>query len=171
VISSLGISKQFVAVGTEVSVSRRPQSTGEQMMTECGNPLIITRMRERGKQHQIELTDLENGPILHPVLSDDLLQRIKAFKQILVDVDNTTLDEVIGDFKRDVHPEQEIAVWERIAATYTMFLSHNPTDDLATKHDVYSVLLIASLGMEDWTEIRHLTRDQVKHLVLNFTGL
>ena len=61
------------------------------MMTECRNPLIITRMHEMGKQHQIELTDLQNGPIMHPVLSDDLLQRIKAFKQILADVDSTTL--------------------------------------------------------------------------------
>src|SRR5580700_7097165 len=99
-------------------------------------------MRNDERRHHVELADLKDGPIVHPLLSDDLLQRIKAFKQILADVDNTTLDEVIGDFKRDAHPEREIAVWERIAATYTMFLSHNPTDDLATKHDVFSVLLI-----------------------------
>jgi hypothetical protein len=86
-------------------------------------------------------------------------------------VDNTTLDEVVDDFKRDAHPEQEIAVWERIANTYALFLSHNPTDDLAIKHDIYSVLLNASFGVEDWTEIRYLTPDQITHLVLNYKGL
>jgi hypothetical protein len=140
-------------------------------VTKYSDPLIITRMRDDERRHEIELTDLKGGPIVHPVLSDDLVRRIKAFKQILADADNATLDEVMDDFKRDAHPEQEIAIWERIAATYAMFLSHNPTDDLATKHDVFSVLLIASLGMEDWTEIRYLTRDQIKNLVLNLKGL
>jgi hypothetical protein len=140
------------------------------IVTECHNPFMITRMRDRGKRNRIELSNVHKGPIRHAVLSDDLLRRIKAFKEIFSDVDNTTLDEAVDDFKRDAHPEHEIAVWERIASTYAMFLSHNPTDDLATKHEIYSVLVSASLGMEDWTEIRYLTPDQIRHLVLNYQG-
>jgi hypothetical protein len=107
----------------------------------------------------------------HRVLPDDLVQRIKAFKEILSEVDNATLDAVVDDFRRDKHPEQEIAVWERIAHTYALFLSHNPTDDLTIKHDIYSVILMASLGVEDWSQIRRLTRGQIRHLVLNYKGL
>jgi hypothetical protein len=141
------------------------------MMTKRRNPFMITTMRERAERHRVELVNVEKGPIRHPVLSDDLLQRIDAFREILADVDNTTLEESLDDFKRDAHPEQEIAVWERIANTYAIFLSHNPTDDLAIKRDIFSVILIASLGMEDWTEIRYLTRDQIRQLVLNYKGL
>ena len=115
--------------------------------------------------------EIQEGPIRHHVLRDDLLQRIAAFKEILSEVDNMTLDEVVDDFRRDAHPEREIAVWERIAQTYTLFLSHNPTADLAVKHDIFSVVLMASLGMEDWRGIRHLTQDQIQHLVLNYKGL
>jgi hypothetical protein len=140
------------------------------MMTECRNPFMITTMRKRAKRHRIEMVNVEKGPMRHPVLSDDLLQRIKAFKGILSEVDYMTLDEVVDDFKRDAHPEQEIAVWERIANTYALFLSHNPTDDLAVKHDIFSVILRASCGAEDWSEIRHLTGDQIEHLVLNYKG-
>jgi hypothetical protein len=140
-------------------------------VTKYRDPYIITRMRDDERRHEIDLIDLEGGPIVHPVLSDDLVHRIKAFKLILADADNATLDDVIDDFKRDAHPEQEIAVWERIAATYALFLANNPTTDVAAKHDVFSVLLIASLGMEDWSVIRHLTRDQINNLVLNFRGL
>ena len=74
---------------------------------------MIRTMRQRA----IKLTELKKGPIRHPVLPEDLFLRIKAFKEILAGVDNMTLDEVIDDFKRDAHPEREIAVWERIANT------------------------------------------------------
>jgi hypothetical protein len=114
---------------------------------------------------------LEEGPIRHPVLPEDLLRRIKAFKGILAEVDNAPLDEVIDDFKRDEHPEKEIAVWERIANTYRLFLLHNPMSDLAAKHDIFSVLLMASLGEQDWSGIQCLTHDQIKHLLLNYQGL
>jgi predicted ATPase len=114
---------------------------------------------------------IQEGPIRHRVLPDKLLQRIEAFKEILREVDNATLDEVVDDFKRDAHPEQEIAVWERIAHTYALFLLHNPTGDLAIKREIFLVVLMASLGVEDGTEIRHLTTDQIRQLVLNYKGL
>ena len=120
---------------------------------------------------EIEINNLQKGPLRHRILPDNLLQRIKAFKEILAEVDNMTLDEVIADFARDAHPEQEVAVWERIASTYALFLAHNPTDDLEVKHDVFSVLLMKSLGSEDWSGIAHLTPDEIRHLVLNYEGL
>jgi hypothetical protein len=107
----------------------------------------------------------------HSTLPKDLLQRIRAFKEILAEVDNVTLDEVIDDFKRDLHPEKEVAVWERIANIYQLFLLHNPTGDLAVKHDVFSVLLMTSLGLQDWSGIRYLDQDQIRQLVLNYRRL
>jgi hypothetical protein len=114
---------------------------------------------------------MEQGPVRWRSLPLDLLQRIKAYKAILSEVELTTLDETIEDFTRDAHPEREIAVWEHIAQTYAMFLFHNPTTDVAIKHDIFSVLLMTSLDMDDWSEIRHLTPDQISHLVLNYRGL
>jgi hypothetical protein len=62
-----------------------------------------------------------------------------------------------------------VEVWERIAGMYQLFLTHNPTDDLATKTEVFRVLLGASMGTEDFSEnVLHLTEAQVKHLVFNF---
>jgi len=36
---------------------------------------------------------------------------------------------------------------------------------------MYSVLLGASMGVEDWSNIRHLTEDQINGLVLNYRAL
>ncbi len=137
------------------------------MATKWRDPFMIRAMRRRA----IKLTTLKKGPIRHPVLPAELFLRIKAFKEILAEVDNMTLDEVMDDFKRDAHPEKEIAVWERIANTYKLFLLHNPTDDLPVKHDVFSVLLMTSLGMQELSGIQHLTQGQIAHLVLNYRGL
>jgi len=123
------------------------------------------------RHRPIKLNQRQKGPVRHPALPEDLIQRIKVFKEILAEVDNMTLDEVIDDFNRDLHPEKEVAVWERIASIYQLFLLHNPTDDLAVKHDVFSVLLMTSLGVEDLSGIQYLDQDQMRHLVLNYQGL
>ena len=34
----------------------------------------------------------------------------------------------------------------------------------------YSVLPGASMGVEDWSMIKHLTKDQINHLILNYRG-
>ena len=122
------------------------------------------------RRRPIKLNQLQKGPLQRPALPEDLLQRIQAFKEILAEVDNMTLDEVIDDFKRDLHPEKEVAVWD-IADIYQLYLLHNPADDPAVKHDVFSVLLMTSLGVKDWSGIQHLDQDQIRHLVLNYQGL
>lgn len=122
-------------------------------------------------EKQVPLSELHPGPILHPTLPDSVIERIKAFKEILGDVDETSLEKTIDNFKRDTHPENEVVIWERIASTFQMFLSHNPTTDLAIKKDIFTVLVGASMGTDDYKNIKHLNDSQIKHLVLNYRGL
>ena len=117
----------------------------------------------------IPLFQLRPGPIRHPQLDPDLIERIRAFKQILAEVDTSTIDQTIDNFKRDQHPASEAAIFERIAATYQLYLSQNLTDDLATKKDIFHVLVGASMGVVDFADrVRHLTKEQINHLILNF---
>ena len=119
----------------------------------------------------VPLNRLQKGPLRHRELPGHLVRRITAFKEILAEVDNMSLEEVLDDFRRDAHPEKEVAVWERLASTYQLFLQHNPTDDIAVKHEVFSILLMTSLGVKTLRDIKHLTPDQIKHLVRNYEGL
>src|ERR1700720_280645 len=77
----------------------------------------------------LQPSELHKGPIRRPVLPESYVDRIKAFKAILSDVDPTSLETAIDNFKRDTHPEDELAIWERIANTYQLFLSRNPISD------------------------------------------
>jgi hypothetical protein len=116
----------------------------------------------------IPLNQIESGPILHPVLPEDLIRRIKAFKEILADVEEDSLAETEDSFKRDANPEGEIAIWERIAHAYQAFLVHHPTTDRAAKRDVLSVLLAASAGMETRQNVTHLTDEDIDELLLAY---
>jgi hypothetical protein len=119
----------------------------------------------------LQPSELHKGPIRHPVLPDSFVDRIKAFKAILSDVDPTPLETAIDNFKRDSHPEDEIAIWERIANTYRLFLSHNAVGDPAIRKEVFAVLIGASMGSEDWSNIKQLNSDQINYLVANYRGL
>jgi hypothetical protein len=114
--------------------------------------------------------DLHKGPIRHSVLPDGFVERIKAFKAILSEVDPTSLETAIDNFKRDALPEEEIAIWERMASAYEGFLSHNPISDPAIRKEVFAVLIGASMGSEDWSNIKKLSSDQINDLVGNYRG-
>jgi hypothetical protein len=118
----------------------------------------------------IKASKLEVGPIRHPALSNDLVDRVKRFKAILGDVDGATLEKTIDAFQRDAHPGDELIIWERIANTFQMFLAHHRNAQLVRK-DVYAVLVKASMGDDGWSDIKHLTKDEINHLVFNYRGL
>jgi hypothetical protein len=40
--------------------------------------------------------------------------------EILAEVDTSTIDQTIDNFKRDQHPASEVVIFERIAATYQL---------------------------------------------------
>jgi len=119
----------------------------------------------------VRLSRLQDGPIRHPILPDDFIGRIKRFKEILGDVDASSIEATVDNFKRDAHPENELVIWERIAYTFQTFLSHNQTTDPAVRKDMFAVLVGVSMGMEDFPDIKHLSEDQIKHLVHNYRGL
>ena len=52
------------------------------------------------------------------ILTEDQIARIKAFKEILGDVNPLSLDRTIEDFELDVDPNKEIKIWEHIAAQF-----------------------------------------------------
>lgn len=141
------------------------------MTVKIGNHLKVYSKYMEKDIKMIKISDIDEGPIRHPVLPDDLLERIKVFTEILSEVDKTTLEASIDGFKRDANPEKEVIIWERIANTYQLYIAHNAIEALATRKEVFSILLGVSMGMEEWDNIKHLTKDQINHLVLNYKGL
>ena len=61
---------------------------------------------------------LRPTPIRHKTLPDKLVERIKKYHTILAEVDPAPPETLIDDFRKDMHPEREVAIWEGIADKY-----------------------------------------------------
>lgn len=115
---------------------------------------------------RVNIKDIQTGPTKHDVLPDELIVRIQRFKKILAEVETTTLEQSIDNFKRDAHPENEVEAWEAIAILYKRFTDSHPDLELQQKKEVFSYFLRRSMGEEkDKTDhIKNLTEQQIKDL-------
>ena len=115
----------------------------------------------------IDRATLQLGPIRHAQLPDDLIARVRAFEPVFAEVYPITHEEWIEGFQRDLHPENEIAVWEHIAAAFTQFIAGR---DLPreTRKEAFGILLVRSGDTDEamlYSKLKHLTLDDAKKLV------
>jgi len=111
-------------------------------------------------------TKITKAPIRHATLPKELVQRIKAYKKILAEVDDSSLEEAIEDFKRDANPESEVVIWERIAGTYRACLQANKTlTELTVKKEVFFVIVRYSMTTEVFRELKFLGEKEVNALI------
>lgn len=86
---------------------------------------------------------LKKGPIRHENLPKSLLLRIKIIHLIFQDVYSLSLKESIDNFRRDLHPEEEIKIWENMAATYLEYTRDSKLTS-GEKRDVFGKILSIS---------------------------
>ena len=67
---------------------------------------------------KINIENIRPAPIRHEKLPEALVERIKEFHKVLAEVDVAPLEKVIDNFRGDLHPDREVAIWEGIAEKY-----------------------------------------------------
>lgn len=66
----------------------------------------------------VPLSEIKRSPIQHKTLPKEMLLRIKLVHQVLREVSAMSLERFINNFRRDLHPETELRIWENITAAY-----------------------------------------------------
>lgn len=94
------------------------------------------------------LRDLKPSAQRHGTLPDGLVVRVRLVHQILGGIMGKNLDEMIDLFRRDLRPQREVEIWERIAAAYQEVLE-NLSPSEKEKGVVFKSLLALSFGSED----------------------
>jgi len=111
---------------------------------------------------------LKPGPIRHTALPPNLLKRAIALEPVFADVYPVTHEKWIEGFRRDAHPENEIAIWEQIAAAYTQFIKDRQVP-IAQRREAFGLLLYRSGATAEETlqqaKLKHLTREEARRLV------
>lgn len=99
----------------------------------------------RGVSNEKTRVEIISGPVRHETLPYFLLERIKRFKQVLAEVEMTTLEEAVDNFSRDAHPEREVEIWERIAGLYKEETDKKPGMTLSERRKLFTLFLRTSM--------------------------
>jgi hypothetical protein len=112
--------------------------------------------------------DLTPGPIVHDSLSTDQIEKIKKIQVTFSEVNPSSLEETITDFKRDRNPNNEIAIWLAMANAYEKFTSKRTTLDLNKKKEAYGLILMRSMANEAeakaQSDLKLLTDEEVEEI-------
>jgi hypothetical protein len=79
-------------------------------------------------------------------LTAEQMERIKRYKAVLAEVEPSPLEEAVGSFCRDHHPDREIAIWEGIAGIYQAEVELRPQADKRERQLLFTVILQCSLA-------------------------
>lgn len=117
----------------------------------------------KGKTIESPLKDLKIGPIRHKTLPASLIIRLKIIHKIFEDVFDNPFEETLDDFKRDLHPNDEIVIWEKMAYTYLDFV-YNKDLSKKVKMEVFSAVFLLSMGSLSLDELKKYKYLSVKEL-------
>jgi hypothetical protein len=124
--------------------------------------------------NEVEWADpntLQPGPVRRDSLSDEQMSRIVALQAIFVEVDGQSVEQWAGNFKRDLNPDKELDVWERIAKAYSSYCKGRSLSPVAKK-DAYRVALLRSMASEEEVlrriQLEALSRDEAIAVMKDF---
>jgi len=108
--------------------------------------LLFQKMLKKGKKGLIDIKELQVSQIRHEQLPKTLLNRIKSVHLSLGKYLNSTYDEFVINFKRDLNPTREVKVWEIVNVTFLDFVNKNKINDDKVRSNIVLILVSLSLG-------------------------
>lgn len=119
----------------------------------------------------VDPASVQPGPVLRDSLTKEQEQRIRRVREVFVDVDSSPEEKWFNDFKRDVDPDREIAVWERMAQAYKRYCSTRTINQEAKK-EVFGILLLRSSALEEEVlkhhKLRVLSPEEAREVMRDF---
>jgi len=95
---------------------------------------------------KIKITQIQQGPILQRVLPNGFVDRVLKFKQVLKEVETSSVEVALSNFQRDYHPERELLIWEAIAEHYQKMSFEHSNWTIEDRKKAFAELLKASWG-------------------------
>jgi len=123
----------------------------------------------------IESKEPVSATVVSPIISeaDDLpfLARIKATTDLFEEVDGISFEKAVATYESELDPASSLAVFEEMARVYGEYCEMRCLD-LATKKEVYQVVLFAGmLPADDVVELMKvdaITKDDIREIVSQY---
>src|SRR5215204_4459264 len=118
---------------------------------------------------QMAVEDLELNGIVHDALSDKQLKKIERIHRVFSEVNSSSLEETINNFKREQNPDSEIVIWLKMADAYERFTVNKHIEEHDKKEEAYQLVLLRSMMTEekviDSIDVTYLTQGEVKEVL------
>ncbi|HTN76355.1 MAG TPA: hypothetical protein VL096_13950 [Pirellulaceae bacterium] len=116
---------------------------------------------------------IQQGPIQHESLPEELLTRIKHVHATFADVDGMPLDRWIDDFKRDRDPEGNVRIWEEMELAYNAYCGNRELP-LDVRKEVFKIVLMRSMMPDEKVlaqlKLEHISLDDAKSILAGYQG-
>jgi hypothetical protein len=106
--------------------------------------LLWRKIKKNAKTEYVNYSEIKISEIRHEKLSKELMLRItNLYYSVFINL-GLDLQKMIDSFRRDMHPNDEVIVWEFINLCLQQYF--NETDGTDNKRDIISQLLLFSMG-------------------------
>ncbi len=99
------------------------------------------------------------------------MERVRKLQAVFGEVDGQSVDQWVDNLKRDLDPDRELDIWERMANAYTAYCSKRTLSGEAKK-EVYKVVLLRSMAPEkdvlERLDLKVLTKDEAVAVMRSF---
>ena len=117
--------------------------------------------------------DLKSREPQHPPFGQELLAYCRQIHDAFAEHRPLSLDEWEDGFRRDAHPEKEIALWLHAAEVYTAYAGSEPSP--VRRKDYYRVIVTCLTASPDsvWhaLELQSLGREEAQEMIDRFYGM
>ena len=101
------------------------------------------------------------------------MNRARRLQKTFSEIDPSSLEKWVDDFRRDVDPDNELKIWEQMATAYeTVLASRNLSLD--GKREVYGVLLVRSGAPDEEVlkrvKLKVLTEKDAREILALYVG-
>jgi len=131
--------------------------------------------KEEAKTILVDPNSLTPSEIVHDSLSATQIEKIKQIQLTFAEVDPISLEETITNFKRDAHPDSEIAIWLSMAEAYQKYLKfRTQKTTLDIKKEVYKLILSRSMMSSEEaiknTDLKFLTKGEAEEVLAFYSN-
>jgi hypothetical protein len=118
----------------------------------------------KGELHAIDVSEVRKGPIIRKALRPELEERVRKFILLLAEVNSMSYEDYIDGFLRDLHPEQEVSLWEAMAAAYQAAVAKQART-IDERQEIFRLILSATSG-QSIAYPEHLTQQEADEILV-----
>jgi hypothetical protein len=116
----------------------------------------------------VPLNQIQKSPHRHPPFSDAYRPFFEKMSRLFAEFDLGSADAWEDDFRRDTHPEREMALWKQLASCYEHFLQDGQWTFESRKELFCLLMSCMSFGPKHALRelnIRHISRPKARTVV------